>query len=199
MADTTHNPQQMEDLTQAIATLLPAITQLEETLRSMDKEALARQQQMVEALDRIAAALESLPERQDRVMTALSKQTRSTQVICCSVSAAVRTVHPEMEEAVRILGGGRMRAIRSVVAPLMKKSLFGAWLIVFIIATRELSAAVFLVGPNTRTMSVMLYDLSEEGNFEVLSALGGILLVITLALVAIGIRLLGRDFMLRRS
>ena len=53
MPDTTHNPQQMEDLTQAIATLLPAIARLEETLRSMDKEALARQQQMAEALDRM--------------------------------------------------------------------------------------------------------------------------------------------------
>ncbi|MFN4087846.1 MAG: ABC transporter permease [Alphaproteobacteria bacterium] len=124
---------------------------------------------------------------------------RFLPIAYANCSAAVRTVHPEMEEAVRILGGGRMRAIRSVVAPLMKKSLFGAWLIVFIIATRELSAAVFLVGPNTRTMSVMLYDLSEEGNFEVLAALGGILLVITIALVTIGMRLLGRDFMLRRT
>ncbi|MET4700819.1 iron(III) transport system permease protein [Constrictibacter sp. MBR-5] len=124
---------------------------------------------------------------------------RFLPIAYANCSAAVRTVHPEMEEAVRILGGGRMRAIRSVVAPLMKKSLFGAWLIVFIIATRELSAAVFLVGPNTRTMSVMLYDLSEEGNFEVLSALGGILLVITVTLVAIGMKLLGRDFMLRRE
>jgi len=124
---------------------------------------------------------------------------RFLPIAYANCSAAVRTVHPEMEEAVRILGGGRMRAIRSVVAPLMKKSLFGAWLIVFIIATRELSAAIFLVGPNTRTMSVMLYDLSEEGNFEVLSALGGILLVITVTLVAVGMRLLGRDFMLRRE
>src|SRR3546814_16646055 len=98
---------------------------------------------------------------------------RFLPIAYANCAAAVRTVHPEMEEAVRILGGGRLRAIRSVVAPLMKKSLFGAWLIVFIIATRELSAAIFLVGPNTRTMSVMLYDLSEEGNFEVLSALGG--------------------------
>lgn len=124
---------------------------------------------------------------------------RFLPIAYANCSAAVRTVHPEMEEAVRILGGGRLRAIRAVVAPLMKKSLFGAWLIVFIIATRELSAAVFLVGPTTRTMSVMLYDLSEEGNFEVLSALGGILLVITVILVAIGMKLLGRDFMLRRS
>ena len=47
-------------------------------------------------------------------------------------------------------------------------------------------------------MSVMLLDLSEEGNFEHLSALGLMLLVATIAIVAVGYRLMGRDFMLRR-
>jgi len=113
--------------------------------------------------------------------------------------AAVRAVHPEMEEAARILGAGRLHSIARITAPLLKKSLLGGWLIVFIVASRELSAAVFLVGPRTRTMSVLLYDLSEAGNFEVLAAFGGILLAITLALVAIGMKLAGRDFMLRRE
>ena len=69
----------------------------------------------------------------------------------------------------------------------------------FIPATRELSSAIFLVGPNTRVISVMLFDLCEEGNFEVLSALGMILLVATLVIAAIGSKLIGRDFMLRRN
>jgi iron(III) transport system permease protein len=80
---------------------------------------------------------------------------------------------------------------------LLKRSLIGAWLLVFIPATRELSAAIFLYGPNTRTMAVMLFDLSEEGNFEHLSALGLLLLVATVAIVAIGYRVIGRDFMVR--
>ncbi|MBV1799179.1 iron ABC transporter permease [Siccirubricoccus sp. G192] len=114
-------------------------------------------------------------------------------------TAAMRAVHPEMEEAARILGSGRLHAIRHVTAPLVKKALLGGWLIVFIVASRELSAAVFLVGPRTRTMSVLLYDLSEAGNFEVLAAFGGILLVITMVFVGIGMKLVGRDFMLRRT
>jgi iron(III) transport system permease protein len=86
-----------------------------------------------------------------------------------------------------------------VLIPLLKKSLAGAWILVFIPATRELSSAIFLVGPNTRVISVMLFDLSEEGNFEVLSALGVILLVATVAIAGIGSKLIGRDFMLRRN
>jgi iron(III) transport system permease protein len=114
-------------------------------------------------------------------------------------SAAISAVHPEMEEAARILGCGRLQAIRRITAPLVRKSMLGGWLIVFIVATRELSTAIFLVGPKTRTMAVLLYDLSEAGNFEVLAALGGILLAITMVLVAIGMKLAGRDFMLRRT
>ena len=48
-------------------------------------------------------------------------------------------------------------------------------------------------------MAVLLYDMSEAGNFEVLAAFGGILLVITMAFVGAGMKLLGRDFMLRRG
>jgi iron(III) transport system permease protein len=123
---------------------------------------------------------------------------RFLPVAYANSSAAIRALHPEMEEAGRILGAGRLHTIRRITAPLLKTALLGGWLIVFIVATRELSAAVFLVGPRTRTMAVLLYDLSEQGNFEVVAAYGGILLVITMVFVAIGMRLVGRDFMLRR-
>jgi iron(III) transport system permease protein len=45
----------------------------------------------------------------------------------------------------------------------------------------------------------MLMDMSEEGNFEQLSALGFMLLVSTIVIVALGYRLAGRDFMERRD
>ncbi|MCW3473835.1 ABC transporter permease [Limobrevibacterium gyesilva] len=123
---------------------------------------------------------------------------RFLPIAFASSTAALRAVHPEMEEAARILGSGRLRTIAQITAPLVRKSLIGGWLIVFIVASRELSAAIFLVGPKTRTMAVLLYDLSEAGNFEQLAAFGGILLTITMVLVGIGMKLAGRDFMLRR-
>jgi iron(III) transport system permease protein len=116
-----------------------------------------------------------------------------------NASAAIRSLNPEMEEAVRILGGGRLTAMRRVVAPLLKRSLLGAWLLMFIPATRELSSAIFLYGPNTKVVSVMIFDMSEEGNFEYLAALALILQLLTLPLLWIGQRAIGRDFMLRRS
>lgn len=124
---------------------------------------------------------------------------RFLPIAYANASSAIRAVHPEMEEAARILGSGRLRAVSVITAPLVKRALLGGWLLVFIVASRELSAAIFLVGPRTRTMSVLLYDLSEAGNFEVLAAFGGLLLLVTIVFVAVGMKLAGRDFMLRRG
>jgi len=129
----------------------------------------------------------------------LAFTTRFLPIAYANASASIRGVNPEMEEAVRILGGGRLTAIRRVVAPMLKGSLFGAWLLVFIPATRELSTAVFLYGPNTRVMSVMLLNLTDEGVLEPAAAFGLLLLVIIIAIVGIGYLLMGRDFMERRS
>ena len=129
----------------------------------------------------------------------LAFTTRYLPVGYANAAAALRGLNPEMEEAVRILGGTRLLAIRKVVAPLLKRSLAGAWLLVFIPATRELSTAMFLYVPRTRTISVTLLDMSEEGNFEQLAALGFLLLVAIVLIVALGTALLGRDFMIRRE
>jgi iron(III) transport system permease protein len=46
---------------------------------------------------------------------------------------------------------------------------------------------------------VLLFDKSDEGNFEMLAAIGLVLVFITVVLVLIGFKLMGRDFMLRRN
>ena len=129
----------------------------------------------------------------------LAFMTRFLPIAYVNSMAALRAINPEMEEAVQILGGSRLKAILRVVAPLLKKSLIGAWILVFIPATRELSTAIFLVGADTRVIAVMLLDLSEDGNFETLSALGCFLLVVTVLVVLAAYKLLGRDVLLKRT
>ncbi len=129
----------------------------------------------------------------------LAFTTRFLPIGYVNANAAIRALNPEMEEAVRVLGGSRMLAVRKVVAPLLKRSLLGAWLLMFIPATRELSSAIFLYGPKTKVVAVMIFDMSDEGNFEYLAALALILQALTLPLLWIGQRAIGRDFMLRRT
>jgi iron(III) transport system permease protein len=125
--------------------------------------------------------------------------TRFLPIAFTNSNSAIQGLHPELEEAVRIAGGGQMRALWQVVLPILKKSLFGSWLLIFIIGTRELSTAMFLSGPQTRVISVLTLELSEQGEYEMLSAISVLLLVITAVVTLIGTFALGRDFMLRRT
>lgn len=125
--------------------------------------------------------------------------TRFLPIAFVSCASGVRSMNPELEEAVRIHGGGRFRALAEVVAPVLKKSLLGVWILVFVICSRELSTAMFLSSYQNRVISILTLDLSEQGEYEMLAAMGVVLLVITTAVVAVGMRLLGRDFMLRRN
>ena len=129
----------------------------------------------------------------------LAFTTRFLPIAFVNSNAAIRSINPELEDAVRIHGGTRFTAISRVVMPLLKRSLAGAFILVFIPATRELSTAIFLYSINTQVLSVLLFDKSDEGNFEMLASIGLVLVVITVVFILIGFRLMGRDFMLRRT
>ncbi len=129
----------------------------------------------------------------------LAFTTRFLPIAYTNSDAALRSINPELEDAARILGSGRLLALRRIVGPLLKRGLAGAFILVFIPATRELSSAIFLYTTGTQVLSVLLFDKSDEGNFEILASMGLILVVATVALVLLGFRLVGRDFMLRRT
>ena len=124
--------------------------------------------------------------------------TRFVPVAFTSAGTAIAGLNLELEEAARIAGGGRGHVLSHIVLPILKKPVFGAWLLVFIIATRELSTAIFLSGPQTRVISVLTLELSEQGQYEPLAAIALLLLTVTGIVALAGTLLLGRDFMERR-
>jgi iron(III) transport system permease protein len=107
------------------------------------------------------------------------------------LQSAFRAVHPELEEASRILGATRLRALRDVTAPLLRSGVIAAWCFIFIGVMRELSAAIMLFTANTKVISVVIYDLNESGDLGAISVLGLTMLVVTFAVVLIVNRLPG--------
>ena len=80
-------------------------------------------------------------------------------------------------------------------SPCSQPSLTSAWLLVFLPSIRELSSSILLFTTRSRVVSVVIYSLYEEGLWEAVSALGILLLGLTLALVAVAQRFLGRRFL----
>ena len=99
------------------------------------------------------------------------------------LSAAFHGVHPELEEASRILGATRMRSLFQITAPLLRTSIIAAWCFVFIGTIRELSATILLTTAQTKLVSVIIYDLNESGDYGAISVLGILLLIVSFAVV----------------
>ena len=101
------------------------------------------------------------------------------------LQSAFRAVHPELEDASRILGASRLRALWQITAPLLRTSVIATWCFIFVGVIRELSAAIMLFTSRTKVLSVLIYDLNESGDLAAISVLGLTMLLITFAVVAI--------------
>lgn len=107
------------------------------------------------------------------------------------MSAAFHGIHPELEEASRILGASRLKTLRRITAPLLGTSVIATWCFIFIGTIRELSAAVLLTTANTKLVSVMIYDLNEGGDLGAISVLGILLLLVSFVIITLATHLPG--------
>jgi iron(III) transport system permease protein len=101
------------------------------------------------------------------------------------LQAAFRTVHPELEDASRILGATRLTALRQITAPLLRNGVIATWCFIFVGVIRELSAAIMLFTSETKVVSVLIFDLNESGDLGAIAVLGIMMLVITFAVVVL--------------
>jgi iron(III) transport system permease protein len=110
-------------------------------------------------------------------------------------NAALTSIHPELEESARILGASPLRVFTEITVPLFKAGLIAAWVLVFMPSIRELSSSVLLWTTNTKVLSVVILDFYQEGQLDIAAALGMVLIVLTLIVVLLAYRVVGRDFM----
>jgi len=96
---------------------------------------------------------------------------------------AFATIHPELEDASRILGATRLQSLLRITAPLLRTGVIATWCFIFIGVMRELSAAIVLFTSQTKVISVLIYDLNESGDLAAISVLGIAMLIITFAVV----------------
>ena len=104
-----------------------------------------------------------------------------TKYIALSVrtnNASLRQVHTSLEETARVCGANWLESFRDVVLPLIKPGLIAGWFLVFLPCVRELTISILLVGPQTTTLGVMVYEMQEAGRTGGSAALAVIILII---------------------
>jgi iron(III) transport system permease protein len=107
------------------------------------------------------------------------------------LQANFSTIHPELEEASRILGATRLQALRQITAPLMRTGVIATWCFIFVGVMRELSAAIILFTSETKVVSVLIFDLNESGDLGAIAVIGIVMLLITFVVVIAANRIPG--------
>jgi len=101
------------------------------------------------------------------------------------ISASLKAVHPELEDASRIFGATRLRALFDITAPLIRNGVIATWIFIFIGSIRELSATILLFTARTKTISVTMFDLRESNDWGPIAVLSTTMLLITFGMVAV--------------
>jgi iron(III) transport system permease protein len=101
------------------------------------------------------------------------------------VRSLVKQVSPELEEAARILGAGRLRSLVDITYPVLRPAAFIAWLLIFSLCLREQPMSAILTQSGTEVMSTMVLQFIEDGSIEVAAAISVLIVVVSMASIAV--------------
>ena len=80
-----------------------------------------------------------------------------------------------------------------IVLPLLQPGLLAGFLYVTIVSIRELSSSILLYSPGTEVVSIMIWELWQNGQYVELSALGVMMILALFCLVMLA-QLVSRRF-----
>jgi iron(III) transport system permease protein len=102
-------------------------------------------------------------------------------------------IHKELEESAAMSGAGWGTTFRRIVLPLLKPGLLSGWIYIMIVSIRELSSSILLYSPGTEVVSIIIWELWENGQYVELSALGVLFILMLFVLVMIS-QAIGKKF-----
>jgi len=105
-------------------------------------------------------------------------------------------IHKELEESAAMCGASWTTTFRRIVLPLLKPGLVAGWIYVMIVSIRELSTSILLYSPDTRVVSIVIWELWENGQYVELSALG-VLFILSLFVLVLVARWVGGRYGIR--
>jgi iron(III) transport system permease protein len=109
------------------------------------------------------------------------------------VSTSMMQIHKELEESAAMSGASWSMNFRRIVLPLLKPGLLAGFIYVVIVSIRELSSSILLYSPGNEVVSIMIWELWQNGQYVELSALGVMLILLLFVLVMIA-QVVGRRF-----
>ena len=105
-----------------------------------------------------------------------------------AVTSTIIQVHKELEEASVVCGAGFLSTFRRIMIPMMRPGVIAGWIILVTIFLREFSATLFLYSPGSEPLGPLLYFLYLDGMRGRVAAIGLVISLISVFLIAIAQR-----------
>lgn len=116
-----------------------------------------------------------------------------TPFMVLTLTGVIGKIDPRWEEAARNLGAGKLRAFREVTLPLSLPGVVAGSLLVFALSISAYVTPILMGGFSIITLPILIYQqVSGVFNFGFAGALGLILLVVSLVIVALYQRTMAR-------
>jgi len=99
---------------------------------------------------------------------------------------AVLQLHHDLEEAAQVGGVSWGNAMRYIVLPLLFPSIVSGWVFVALHAVRETTMALMLYSPNSRVISLLMWDTWQSGDVNRAAATGVVLMLFIALIILFG-------------
>ncbi|HEX3864940.1 MAG TPA: iron ABC transporter permease [Stellaceae bacterium] len=106
-----------------------------------------------------------------------------------TMSGVMVQVDQALEEAARVSGARWHRVMRTVTIPLLRNGITATWALLFMVSVREISASIFLSGPDSQVLGPAILNFWDSGGLPRVSALAIVQAVIVLVMLVIVRRL----------
>ena len=101
-------------------------------------------------------------------------------------------ISSELEESAAVSGASWWQVNRRILFPLMMPGLLAGWIYIVVVSIRELSSSILLYSPGNEVLSIVIWLHNEKGELTIVSAIGVLLVLFLIVIVAIAYKVGGR-------
>jgi iron(III) transport system permease protein len=104
-------------------------------------------------------------------------------------STSMTQISSELEESAQVSGAGWFTTFRRVLLPLLSPGLLAGFIYILVVSFRELSSSLLLYSPGNEVLSILIWEQFENGSFNVLAAIGVLMVLALVVMVTIAYKL----------
>jgi iron(III) transport system permease protein len=104
-------------------------------------------------------------------------------------TTSMTQISSELEESAMVSGASWWTTFRRVLLPLLSPGIMAGFVYILVVSFRELSSSILLYSPGNEVLSILMWEQFENGSFNVLAAIGVLMVLALIVMVTIAYKL----------